>query len=193
MTKTQLNVIVHISNGCKYRNMQMVDGFTMKQATYIYTQYYNKRLLTSWSIDISTANVRHLRKRGMTVQKYNMRTTQAYRPAYVITNHLCMDFIVIMLSYNWYHAIHIAFINPWASYHIRKIPACACARNARNAFPATAFNGNRGLAIPVRITARAWPHVPWCMSGSLTCGGGENVPGACATRNFTYLSRGPLN
>ena len=28
----------------------------------------------------------------------------------------------------------------------------------------------------------------------LTCGGGENVPaipGACATRNFTYLVRGP--
>ena len=38
-------------------------------------------------------------------------------------------------------------------------------------------------------------HVPWCMSGSLTRGGGENVPGipgACATRNFTYLARGPL-
>ena len=37
-------------------------------------------------------------------------------------------------------------------------------------------------------------HVPWCMSGSLTRGGGENVPGipgACATRNFTYLVRGP--
>ena len=37
-------------------------------------------------------------------------------------------------------------------------------------------------------------HVPWCMSGSLTNGGGENVPGipgACATRNFTYLARGP--
>ena len=37
-------------------------------------------------------------------------------------------------------------------------------------------------------------HVPWCMSGSLTYGGGENVPGitgACATRNFTYLARGP--
>ena len=36
-------------------------------------------------------------------------------------------------------------------------------------------------------------HVPWCMSGSLTRGGGENVPGipdACATRNFTYLARG---
>ena len=38
-------------------------------------------------------------------------------------------------------------------------------------------------------------HVPWCMSVSLTCGGGENVPGipsACATRNFAYPTRGPL-
>ena len=37
-------------------------------------------------------------------------------------------------------------------------------------------------------------HVPWCMSGTLTRGGGENVPGipgACATRNITYLARGP--
>ena len=37
-------------------------------------------------------------------------------------------------------------------------------------------------------------HVSWCMSGSLTHGGGESVPsipGACATRNFTYLIRSP--
>ena len=37
-------------------------------------------------------------------------------------------------------------------------------------------------------------HVPSCMSRSLTCDGRENVPGilgACATRNFTYLTRGP--
>ena len=37
-------------------------------------------------------------------------------------------------------------------------------------------------------------HVPWCMSGSLTHVAGENVPGipgTCATRNFTYLARGP--
>ena len=36
-------------------------------------------------------------------------------------------------------------------------------------------------------------HVPWCMSGSLTwCGGGNvpGIPGACTTRNFTYLARG---
>ena len=39
-------------------------------------------------------------------------------------------------------------------------------------------------------------HVPWCMSGSLTRGGGENVPGipgACATHTFSYLARGPLH
>ena len=37
--------------------------------------------------------------------------------------------------------------------------------------------------------------VPWCMSGSLTLGGGENVPpipGTRTTHNFTYLSRRPF-
>ena len=32
-------------------------------------------------------------------------------------------------------------------------------------------------------------HVPWCIPGSLTNVPG--IPGACATRNFTYLVRGP--
>ena len=39
-------------------------------------------------------------------------------------------------------------------------------------------------------------HVPWCMSRSLTRGGEENVPGipgACATRKFTYLARRPCS
>ena len=36
----------------------------------------------------------------------------------------------------------------------------------------------------------------WACAGNAgnvfpTTGGGENVPGACATRNFTYLARGP--
>ena len=37
-------------------------------------------------------------------------------------------------------------------------------------------------------------HVPWCMSGSLTLDGGENVPGitgARASRNFRYLTSDP--
>ena len=63
-----------------------------------------------------------------------------------------------------------------ASYQVRKIAGCACIGNAGNIFPAT--------------------HVPWCIPGSLTnfeVGGEENVtgiPGACATRNSTYLVRG---
>ena len=47
---------------------------------------------------------------------------------------------------------------------------------------------------PVMHHGTCVTHVPWCMSGSLTGGGGENVPGipgACATLNCTYLARGP--
>ena len=39
-------------------------------------------------------------------------------------------------------------------------------------------------------------HVPWCMSGSLTCGDGENVPsipGAWATHNFRIWQEGRYN
>ena len=78
--------------------------------------------------------------------------------------------------------IHVSKLDPWASYQIRKIANCACTGNAGNVFPDTDFKGNRVM------------HVPWCMSGSLTRGGGENVPGilgACATHDFTYLARGP--
>ena len=39
-------------------------------------------------------------------------------------------------------------------------------------------------------------HVPWCMPRSLSHGSGESVPGipgVCATRNSTYLVRGPCS
>ena len=48
-----------------------------------------------------------------------------------------------------------------------------------------------GLHHGTRVT-----HVPWCMSGPLTRGGWKNIPvipGACATRSFTYLARGPCS
>ena len=38
-------------------------------------------------------------------------------------------------------------------------------------------------------------HVPWCMPGSLTRGGGESVPGipgACATHNFCFSEKRPM-
>ena len=80
---------------------------------------------------------------------------------------------------------------PWVSYQIRKIAGCACAGNAGNVFPTRRLQrkplvSDHGTCVM---------HVPWCMPGSLTCGGGENVPGfpgACAARNYTYLVRGPL-
>ena len=95
---------------------------------------------------------------------------------------------------------------PWAPCQIRKNADCACDANACNVFPTTDVKGNRKLAIPPCMTARTWPltrspwgsrqtatHVPWCMPGSLTRDGEENfpgIPGACATRNITYLARG---
>ena len=80
----------------------------------------------------------------------------------------------------------------WASYQIRKIAVYACAGNV---FPATDFKGSQPLVSdPGMHHCSCATHVPWCMSGSLTRGSGENVPGipgVCATRNFTYMARGP--
>ena len=72
---------------------------------------------------------------------------------------------------------------PWTSYQIRKITGCACAGNAGNVFPRRWFQrkplvSDHGMHHGTCVT-----HVPWCMSGSLTCGDGKNVPGilgACA-------------
>ena len=51
--------------------------------------------------------------------------------------------------------------------------------------------GNPGMHHGTCVT-----HVPWYMSGSLTCGGGKTfpaLPSACTTRDFTYLVRGPFH
>ena len=68
-------------------------------------------------------------------------------------------------------------------------------RECRERFPR-----HRGLAIPTCITVRAWRTCRDAYRDRLTSGflwsrRWENVPGipgACATRNFTYLARGPL-
>ena len=67
-------------------------------------------------------------------------------------------------------------------------------RECRERFPR-----HRGLAILTCITARAWGTCrDACrdrqLALSFEVGGGQNVqgsPGACASRNFTYLVRGP--
>ena len=71
----------------------------------------------------------------------------------------------------------------WASYQIRKIAGCACAGNAGNVSPRRRFQRKPLVGDPGMHHGTCVTHVPWCMSGSLTCGDGENVPGipgACA-------------
>ena len=84
----------------------------------------------------------------------------------------------------------------WASYQIRKIACCTCAGNVGNVFPATDVKGNSYLAIPACITARASRTCRDSCRDRLSRSGEENIPGipgACATRNFTYLARGPCS
>ena len=84
--------------------------------------------------------------------------------------------------------------SPWASCQIRKIAGCACAGNAGNVFPRGRLQRKLLVSNPDMHHGTCVTHVPWCMSGSLNRGGGENfpgIPGACATRNITYLARGP--
>ena len=73
--------------------------------------------------------------------------------------------------------------SPWASYQIRKIAGCACARNAGKVFPRRRFQRKPLVSDPGMHHGTCVTHVPWCMSRSLTCVDGENVPGiprACA-------------
>ena len=74
-------------------------------------------------------------------------------------------------------------IHVWASYQIRKIAGCACAGNAGNVFPRRRFQRKPIVSDPGMHHGTCVTHVPRCMSGSLTCADGENVPdipGACA-------------
>ena len=75
------------------------------------------------------------------------------------------------------------YLFSWASYQIRKIAGCACAGNAGNVFPRRRFQRKPLVSDPGMHHGTCVTHVPWCMSGSLTCGDGEivpGIPGACA-------------
>ena len=91
-------------------------------------------------------------------------------------------FVVVTSSAQWCF-IFITVTSQWASYQIRKIAGCACAGNAGNVFPRRRFQRKLLVSDPGMHHGTCVTHVPWCMSGSLTCGDGENVPGipsACA-------------
>ena len=68
-------------------------------------------------------------------------------------------------------------------------------RECRERFPRRRLQRKPLVSDPDMHHGTFVTHVPWCMLGSLTRDDGENVPGipgACATRNFTFLARGPL-
>ena len=67
-------------------------------------------------------------------------------------------------------------------------------RECRGRFPRHRLQRKPLVSDPGMHHGTCVTHVPWCMSGSLTRGGGKNfpgIPGACATHNFAYLERGP--
>ena len=67
-------------------------------------------------------------------------------------------------------------------------------RECRERFPRHRLQRKPLVSDPGMHHGTCVTHVPWCMSGSLTRSGGENVPGipgACATHNIAYLARGP--
>ena len=107
------------------------------------------------------------------------------------------DPAVILQQVDLLCKLSIASVNVivWASCQIRKIAGCACAGNAGNVFPTYRLQSKPEVSDPGMHHGTCVTHVPWCMSESLIRGGGENVPGipgACATRNFAYLARGPF-
>ena len=68
-------------------------------------------------------------------------------------------------------------------------------RECRERFPQHRSQRKPLISDPSMYHGTCVTHVPWCMSGPLTRGGGKNVPGipgACAIHDFTYLVRGPL-
>ena len=115
-------------------------------------------------------------------------TFQVWFPSMYISRNLLSWSMVLSSYYLFQHHHVLLLLLPlnkiqWASYQIRKIAGCACAGNAGNVFPRRRFQRKPIVGDPGMHHGTCVTHVPWCMSGSLTCGDGENVPGipgACA-------------
>ena len=66
-------------------------------------------------------------------------------------------------------------------------------RKCRESFSRHPLQRTLLVSNPGMHHSTCFTHVPWSMSGLLTRGGGEKIPGipgACATQNFAYLVRG---
>ena len=80
-----------------------------------------------------------------------------------------LGFSLVSIESSWW-------LIPWASYQIRKVAGYACAGNAGNVSPRRRLQRKPLVNDPGMHHGTCVTHVPWCMSGSLTRGGGETFP-----------------
>ena len=146
-------------------------------------------------------------------QNYTFDINSTYARGQRVKNE-CETYTVYTLFYNQPKGSHCRFYNYtwsrdcnkssdqrqlsllWASCQIRKIVGCACAGNVGNVFSRHRLQRKPLVSDPGMHHGTCAAHVPWRMPGLLTPGGGENVsgiPDACASRNVSYLARGPWN
>ena len=111
----------------------------------------------------------------------NSNVSQAHRAGRekgrISSSQLCHQTIC------WDKTVCLDNTRQWVSYQMRNIVGCACAGNAGNVFPTRRLQRKPLVSDPGMHHGTCVTHVPWCISGSLTCGGRENVPsipGACA-------------
>ena len=140
-----------------------------------------------WEHDVCAARCRCLSWLGQTSTPQEGVSLPGYMQVRY-TDTIEHEFILQFISYmNYCFCVYVVTSKtapfPWASYQIRKIVGCACAGNAGNVSPRRRFQRKPLVSDPGMHHGTCVTHVPWCMSGSLTRGDGENVPGipgACA-------------
>ena len=98
--------------------------------------------------------------------------------------------------YNHYRIVYLVAVAAFAMGLSPKTYNCGMRmrRECRERYSLHRLQRNPLVSNPGTHHGTCVKHVPGCMSGSLTRSGGENVSGilgACPTRNFTYLARGP--
>ena len=117
-------------------------------------------------------------------RKYGMRNEPSYIIVGTVAWRRIYYIIFSCISYtNWR-------LTRYAKIRVVHAPGC------KERFPRQWIQ-RKPLVSDPDIQHGTWiTHMPWCTSGSLTRGGGENVAGisgACTTRNFTYLAKGPCS
>ena len=129
------------------------------------------------------------------IQTYGIISKQEKWDSWLVTE-MC-ESTRLVLSWLFIYVCWIrarVLFTQWASCQMRKNYSLCMRRECRESFPRHRLQWKPPVSDSSMNHGTCVTHVPWCMSGSLTYAGGEivpGIPGACATRNYTYLARGP--